>query len=94
MINKLHFILDRLVQQLILQFIRQSDDIDGISYFSTKIDNYSLEISEVYRNFAFPVQGKQKEGLCPILKNKFEVTDAVPWKIQPGSERAASDSDE
>ncbi|WP_142309219.1 hypothetical protein, partial [Bacillus pseudomycoides] len=70
-----------IIPQLLLQFIRQTDSIDGISYFSTKIDRYSLEISEVYRNFAFPVQKKQKEGLCPILKDKFEVTDAVPWQM-------------
>ncbi len=86
--------MDRLVQQLILQFLRKSDYIEGTSYFSTKIDNYSLETSEVYRDFPFPVQGKRKEGLCPILKKKFEVTDAVILKIQPGLERAAGDSDE
>lgn len=69
-----------IIPQLLLQFIRQVDAIDGISYFSTKIDNYSLEISEVYRNFAFPAQEKQKEGLCPKLKQMFEATDAVPWQ--------------
>ncbi|MBL3889122.1 hypothetical protein IRV22_15490 [Bacillus cereus] len=69
-----------IIPQLLLQYIRQSESIDGISYFSTKIDNYTEETYEIYRNFAFPVQGNEKTGLCSILKEKFVVTDAVPWQ--------------
>ncbi|MBE5096758.1 hypothetical protein IGH98_24035 [Bacillus thuringiensis] len=69
-----------IIPQLLLQYIRQSEFVDGISYFSTKIDNYTEEIYNIYRNFAFPVQGNEKKGLCSNLKEKFIVTDAVPWQ--------------
>ncbi|EJR26682.1 hypothetical protein [Bacillus cereus] len=70
-----------IIPQLLLQFIRDSDDIDGVSYFSTKIDKYTPKTSELYRNFAFPVQKVEEEGLCPILQKKFSITNAVPWKM-------------
>ncbi|PDZ26987.1 hypothetical protein [Bacillus toyonensis] len=70
-----------IIPQLLLQFIRQNDFIDGVSYFSTKVDNYSTETAELYKNFAFPVQGGQNIGLCPKLRSKFVVTDAVPWNM-------------
>ncbi|QWI78345.1 hypothetical protein JG486_30225 (plasmid) [Bacillus mycoides] len=69
-----------IIPQLLLQFIRQSR-FDGISYFSTKIDNYSFETAKLYKNFAFPVQELAKKGLCPILQKKFDVTDAIPWQM-------------
>ncbi|OUB59733.1 hypothetical protein [Bacillus thuringiensis] len=70
-----------IIPQLLLQFIRDSNDIDGVSYFSTKIDKYTSETSELYRNFAFPVQAVKDKGLCPILQEKFTITTAVPWKV-------------
>ncbi|PEJ62419.1 hypothetical protein CN906_20705 [Bacillus toyonensis] len=69
-----------IIPQLLLQIIRKSS-FDGISYFSTKIDSYTDETGALYKNFAFPVQTQEKKGLCPILKGKFEVTNAVPWQL-------------
>lgn len=67
--------------QLLLQWIRRSD-FDGVCYFSTKISNYTMETAGLYRNFAFPVQDSKKaEGYCSILKEKFDITDAVPWQV-------------
>ncbi|MDF9507872.1 hypothetical protein, partial [Bacillus cereus] len=70
-----------IIPQLLLQFIRYDGFFDGVSYFSTKVDNYSSETAVLYKNFAFPVQGGATKGLCPELLSKFEVSDAVPWNM-------------
>ncbi|GAB6425574.1 RES domain-containing protein [Bacillus cereus] len=70
-----------IIPQLLLQFIRYEGFFDGVSYFSTKVDNYSAETAVLYKNFAFPVQGGATKGLCPELLSKFEVSDAVPWNM-------------
>ncbi|EJV56728.1 hypothetical protein BWGOE3_56880 [Bacillus mycoides] len=70
-----------IIPQLLLQFIRQDDFFDGVSYFSTKVDNYSAATATLYKNFSFPVQGGQNKGLCPKLLSKFEVSDTVPWNM-------------
>ncbi|MGG3801228.1 hypothetical protein [Metabacillus fastidiosus] len=68
------------IPQLLLQWIRHST-FDGICYFSTKLDNYTMKSAALYRNYAFPVQSLQKEGHCSILRNKFTITNAVPWQM-------------
>ncbi|KXY41064.1 hypothetical protein AT257_21075 [Bacillus cereus] len=70
-----------IIPQLLLQFIRYDEFLDGVSYFSTKVDNYSAATATLYKNFAFPVQGGLNKGLCPKLLSKFEVSDAVPWNM-------------
>ncbi|PFZ50547.1 hypothetical protein COL68_29075 [Bacillus wiedmannii] len=70
-----------IIPQLLLQFIRYDGFFDGVSYFSTKVDNYSAETAVLYKNFAFPVQAEAAKGLCPKLLSKFEVSDAVPWNM-------------
>ncbi|WP_430794528.1 hypothetical protein [Bacillus thuringiensis] len=70
-----------IIPQLLLQFIRYDEFFDGVSYFSTKVDNYSAATATLYKNFAFPVQGGLNKGLCPKLLSKFEVSDAVPWNM-------------
>ncbi|USK99824.1 hypothetical protein [Bacillus tropicus] len=70
-----------IIPQLLLQFIRYEGFFDGVSYFSTKMDNYSAETAVLYKNFAFPVQSGATKGLCPELLSKFEVSDAVPWNM-------------
>lgn len=70
-----------IISQLLLQFIRQDDFINGVSYFSTKIDYYSAETASLYRNFAFPVRGEEVKGYCPYLRNHFINTNGVPWDL-------------
>ncbi|WP_317852949.1 hypothetical protein [Bacillus wiedmannii] len=74
-----------IIPQLLLQFIRYDGFFDGVSYFSTKVDNYSAATAELYKNFAFPVQDGATKGLCPKLQSKFDVSDAVPWKMYKDS---------
>ncbi|EJQ31609.1 hypothetical protein IEC_05551 [Bacillus toyonensis] len=74
-----------IIPQLLLQFIRYDGFFDGVSYFSTKVDNYSAETAVLYKNFAFPVQDGATKGLCPKLQSKFDVSDAVPCKMYKDS---------
>ena len=75
-----------IIPQLLLQFIRYDGFFDGVSYFSTKVDNYSAETAVLYKNFAFPVQDGATKGLCSKLQSKFDVSDAVPWKMYKDSD--------
>lgn len=70
-----------IIPQLLLQFIRYDEFFDGVSYFSTKVDNYSAATAVLYKNFAFPVQDGATKDFCPKLLSKFEVSDAVPWNM-------------
>jgi hypothetical protein len=70
-----------IIPQLLLQWIRRSKQFDGICYFSTKVNNYTMNTAELYINFAFPIQEQKKRGYCSILRNKFTITDAVPWQM-------------
>jgi hypothetical protein len=71
-----------IISQLLLQWIQQSEKYDGVSYFSTKIDNYSLKNFWVYRNFAFPVKERKGTGYCEKLRSKFtHITNATPWQV-------------
>ncbi|MFK4416830.1 hypothetical protein ABH961_005408 [Bacillus sp. RC251] len=74
-----------IIPQLLLQFIRYDGFFDGVSYFSTKVDNYSATTAVLYKNFAFPVQDGATKGLCSKLQSKFDVSDAVPWKMYKDS---------
>lgn len=49
------------------------------------MDNYSAETAVLYKNFAFPVQDGATKGLCPKLQSKFDVSNAVPWKMYKDS---------
>jgi hypothetical protein len=70
-----------IVPQLLLQWVRRNG-YDGICYFSTKIDEYTMQNSSVYRNYAFPVQSMKNEGHCDILSAKFGIiSKAVPWQM-------------
>lgn len=71
-----------IVPQLLLQWIQQSGKYDGISYFSTKFDNYTRDNFQMYQNFAFPVKERKDKGICEKLHAKFiHITNAVPWQV-------------
>ncbi|WP_408895344.1 hypothetical protein [Paenibacillus taichungensis] len=67
--------------QMLLQWVSKNN-YDGIAYFSTKIDNYSLMNNWIYKNYAFPVKSSEAAGTGTILRSKFEMISAgVPWQI-------------
>jgi hypothetical protein len=66
-----------IIPQLLLQWVRETQQVDGIAYQTTNID-YSKSLSKGnFTNFVFPVKENKTRGLCDVLKNKFEITNAI-----------------
>ncbi|SEB27719.1 RES domain-containing protein [Paenibacillus sp. 276b] len=77
-----YFKPEYIISQLLLQWIQKSKKYDGVSYFSTKVNNYTHKNNPLYRNFAFPVKSNKKEGYCEGLEEKFRyISSAAPWQV-------------
>jgi hypothetical protein len=70
-----------IVPQLLLQWIRLSQNYDGIRYFSVASKSLNRENFHLLLNYAFPVKTSNSEGHCERLKEYFWLTDAVPWQL-------------
>jgi transposase InsO family protein len=88
-VRRLHrdapFIPEYIVPQLILQWVatprpQDGNRPDGIVYFSVNADPVPNSDSALL-NYVFPVQTSQKEGHCPVLKAKFELSQPVSWQL-------------
>jgi len=66
-----------IVPQMLLQWIRQEDEIDGIRYFSTHTPRGAF----AFYNYAFPVRNIKHEGRCSYLRDKFRLTDPISWAL-------------
>lgn len=81
-----------IIPQLLLQFISERKDIDGIKFPSTKVDYSKLNAVPAY-NYVFPVKTIQEKGFCSVLTSKFKITEPTSLefdevfdnpKIRPG----------
>ena len=66
-----------IVPQMLLQWIRQENEIDGVRYFSTLTPRGAF----AFHNYAFPVRDIKHEGRCSYLQDKFRLTDPVSWAV-------------
>jgi hypothetical protein len=67
--------------QLLLQIVRNEQNLDGIRFSSTHVNlNESLAEGRFY-NYAIPVKIGKDENYCDSLKQKFEMTEVVPWQL-------------
>ncbi len=66
------------VPQLILQWLTTETTLDGVRYFSTKVENYFSSPSPA-SNFVFPARSSKPSGYCDHLASKFQLTDPVHW---------------
>jgi hypothetical protein len=79
-----------IIPQLLLQWVRERDDIDGISYQTTHID-FTNSVSEgEFLNIAIPVKEIKTRGLCKVLKQKFEMTYANSIQLEQCSTGGAT----
>lgn len=74
------FIPEYIVPQLLLQWLRNESGLDGLRYFSTKVEQYSHS-PWAAMNYVFPVQEQATAGFCPRLSEKFHLTAPVPWSL-------------
>ncbi len=67
-----------IVPQLLLQYLRNETSLDGLRYFSTRIDQHEHS-PWAAMNYVFPVQKQAPNGLCPKLRDKFRLTAPATW---------------
>jgi hypothetical protein len=70
-----------ILPQLILQWIINNPEYDGIRYFSVKEDCQRSSLTLIH-NYVFPVQSNHiTKGHCEVLKEKFSISQGVPWQL-------------
>lgn len=71
-----------IIPQLFLQYIlNEKSDLDGIKYFSTRIEAGKTENIGT-SNYVFPTRTNKKEGHCSKLINKFKLTFPILWEYE------------
>ncbi|WP_369049555.1 RES domain-containing protein [Tenacibaculum sp. UWU-22] len=70
-----------IIPQLLLQWIRNNDRIDGIQYKSTHITSKVFNENSELLNIVLPVKTNENKGICKKLVNYFECTDVVSWNL-------------
>ncbi|MFK9092544.1 hypothetical protein [Bacillus salipaludis] len=76
-----------IVPQLILQWIMNNPEYDGIRYFSVK-ESCQKNDYKLIQNYVFPAKNHENNGHCKVLKQKLANSEGLPWqlfKIQPGN---------
>ena len=67
-----------IIPQLILQWVKENENVDGIRYFSNNVDINGGTQGEFY-NIAIPVKQNKSEGYCDKLKELFTMTEV--WSL-------------
>lgn len=70
-----------IIPQILLQWIRENDKIDAIKYSSTHIKKSEIKLEGDLYNLVMPVKENKDKGLCSILSNKFETTEAISKQL-------------
>ena len=80
--TKATFKPEYIIPQLLLQYIIENhDDVDGIKYYSTKINYNGIE-KVGYNNFVFPTRTNSQKGFCNLLREKFKLTEPTLWEYE------------
>lgn len=69
------FKVEYVIPQMLLQYVRQNKDIQGIKYFTTHINRENKEIKGTFNNYVFPILSASTEGYCVELGAMFDMTD-------------------
>ncbi len=71
------------VPNLVLQWIANTRQFDGIRYFSMNVDvNYNDPMA--CADFVFPTQTQAATGYCSRLSAAFHLSQPVPWRLATG----------
>ena len=76
-----HFKAEYIIPQLLLQWIRENEDLDGIKYNSTHIETGILKTTGELYNLVLPVKENKDEGYCKHLTGLFEMTETISWQL-------------
>ena len=65
-----------IIPQILLQWIRNNKNFDGIAYDSTHVDKNNTPQKGYFQNFVLPVKENKVNGFCNFLSDIFESTRA------------------
>lgn len=71
-----------IIPQLLLQWIRENEELDGIKFNSTHIDFHNSNSQGDFSNLVLPVKESNELGLCNKLKSKFKISDSISWQMK------------
>lgn len=70
-----------IIPQLLLQWIRNKDRLDGIQYKSTHITSKVFNENSELINIVLPVKTNNENGICKKLANYFESSEVISWNL-------------
>lgn len=70
-----------IIPQLLLQWIRQNDELDGIRYNSTHISKRVFKVQGEYSNVVIPVKNNAHTGHCKELKSMFKMSETISAQL-------------
>jgi hypothetical protein len=74
------FKTEYIIPQIVLQWVRDSHDFDGVCYSSTHIaSTFDQPVGQM--NYVFPAKTKQAAGHCTRLLEQFEMSEALSWQL-------------
>lgn len=68
------------IPQILLEWVRDTSEIDAIQYSSMSLPDYDLSDS-LFTNYVFPAKHHEHIGFCSHLANIFEFTDPISWNF-------------
>jgi hypothetical protein len=75
------FKVEYVLPQILLQYVAENEEIDGIKYFSTKIEYEKLNDFPC-SNFVFPPKQSKANGFCDSLTERFPLTEATSLEME------------
>ena len=82
-----------IIPQLLMNWILDCTDCDGIRYFSSKMDKYYREAKPGV-NFAFPATINASKGYCDKLAKKFILTEPQMFTLKDNYDNISLDDSE
>lgn len=70
-----------IVPQLLLQWIRNKTNIDGIMYQTTHLNSENSKLNKELINVVIPVKENKTSGHCNELKKLFEITPVYSFQL-------------
>ena len=80
-----YFKPEYIIPQLLLQWVRKDNRIDGISYQTTHIDFKESKSQGEFLNIVLPVKENKTKGLCSELEGKFLMTESTSVQLDQAS---------
>ena len=78
----LPFKSEYIIPQMVLQWVVNEVDLDGIKYFSNWVRVGKEPINfGTFTNTVIPVKSTSKKGYCTILAEKISLTNPISWQL-------------